>query len=121
MNEIRDRGGELRVQAVGLPVRVLCGIVAAAILVPTVFVLLSGDADRWVDALTILAVAVPFGALAAFGWRVPVIDPAASERFLELADPGRALTADDFAHPSREREPRPRSASAANPFGASTE
>jgi hypothetical protein len=101
------RDGELMVQAVGPAVRVLCGLVAAPMLVFAVSSRFRGGVVGWLSAIVFIAMASPFGALAAFGWHVPVIDPVASERFTELADPARALTADDFASGTPEREPRP--------------
>jgi hypothetical protein len=114
--------GELLVQQVGLPVRVLCGVVAAAIF--SVGILLSivdHGPGRWASAVTLTVMATPFGFLAAYGWRAPIVDPAASKRFLELADPKRPLTPDDFVTGAAEREPQPRSGSAAFPSAAEAE
>jgi len=94
---VRGPGGELRVQQVGAGVRVLCGVVAAAMLAFGGYLMVIGHAPgRWLAIPFFALIAAPFGAIAWRGWRSPVIDPVASERFRELADPARALTAEDF-------------------------
>jgi len=102
--EVR-RDGELKAQAVGLPVRALCGLVAAAILSFGLYLVVVGHAQgRWLVIPMFALVAAPFAAIARFGWRVPVVDPVSSDRFRELADPTRPLTDDDFRSTAAERE-----------------
>lgn len=96
----RSRDGELMEQAVGLDVRLLCGAVA---------VMLFGMA-AWTGlraALIFSPVLLALGALAVFGWRVAVVDPEASRRFHELADPARELPADAVPRPQDHERPRP--------------
>jgi len=102
--------GELRAQAVGPAVRVLCGIAAAVLLGVGLFY-----------GVPFMLIAVPFGLLAARGWRAPIADPIATKRFLELADPSRPLTADDFVSGVPACEPPSRSGSAAPPSAAEAE
>lgn len=107
--------GELLVQQVGLPVRVLCGVVAAVIFSVGILLSIVDDGpDRWPSLVMLALMATPFGLLAAYGWRSP-IDPGPSKRFLELADPKRALTEDDFVTGTPLGAPRSRSGSAALP------
>jgi hypothetical protein len=96
----RSRDGELMEQAVGLDVRLLCGAVALMLFGMTLWTGLRAT-------LIFSPIPLALGALAVFGWRVAVVDPEASRRFHELADPVRELPADMLSKaPGRER-PRP--------------
>jgi hypothetical protein len=82
---------ELKAQQVGPAVRTLCGTVALALVAGGMALATRAPEMAPVAILLFAAIAAPFGWLAAFGVKVAVIDPVASERFLELADPSRPL------------------------------
>jgi hypothetical protein len=90
---------ELKAQQVGPAVRVLCGVMGVLI-AGTGLVIAAGGTSHRLEALLILgAFAVPFILLAVFGIRAPVVDPAAYQRFLELADPTKPLPDSVFRLP----------------------
>ncbi|HET7229357.1 MAG TPA: hypothetical protein VFJ16_05110 [Longimicrobium sp.] len=82
---------ELKAQQVGPAVRTLCGTVALALVAAGMALAARASEMAPVAILLFALIAAPFGWLAAFGVKVAVIDPVASERFLELADPSRPL------------------------------
>jgi hypothetical protein len=118
MEAMQKHEGETTMQMVSEPVRILSGLVGSVIGGCGLYLLLTlllDGVDRWkVLPAGLMAMLVGGGLLwiAAKGWRQLVIDPVASERFLELADPARPLP-----------PPAPRfsSASADKPVAASRE
>ena len=87
----RNRRGELVHPQVSPPVRVLSGCLSLFILWCATFAI-RGAADVSFPFLLLTgSLAVGSGWIAVFGWNEVVVDPEASERFRELADPSRPL------------------------------
>jgi hypothetical protein len=87
------------VQQVGPAVRVLCGVVGALFAGGGLVRAAGGGSLGLAACLIFSVVAAPFILLAGFGFRTPVVDPVASERFLELADPTKPLPDSVFRLP----------------------
>jgi hypothetical protein len=112
MEAMQKHDGETTMQMVGIPVRILCGLVGSVFggfsVYGLVQLLLEGI-DHWelvpVMLFTLL-VAGGFLWIAAKGWRQLVIDPVASERFFELADPARPIPP-GFTESTAESRARP--------------
>lgn len=94
---------EQRLSSPIIALSVLVGLIALAVMVAC---LIQGDVG---SAAAIGSVAVLFLGLAVVGARKADVEPSAeAERFRELADPSRPLSADDFKPAQPERAPVPR-------------
>lgn len=89
----RNRNRELVQPQVSPPYRVISGCLSLFML------WVAGFAVRhaFTDLLLVAGgVAVASGWIALFGWNEVVVEPEASERFRELADPSRPLPSDEI-------------------------